>query len=275
MKTIIVPVDFSPASLNAVNYAMELANTIGGSITLVYVYQFPASVSEVPVSGEIINDLIADAENRMVELKKGLTHQWEEKIKIYTEIKEGNIIMQVKMMSSSLKPFAVVMGARGIGAVERVLFGSNTLQAIRHLSWPLIVVPIGATFKTIKKIGLACDLQKVPETVHAEEIKNIVKEFHAELHILHVNTKKEEMINDERIEGSEWLLGMLAEVEPEFHFVNKENIDEAINEFTEKNNLDMLIIIPKKHGLLEGLFHQSHAKQMALHAHLPVMAIHE
>ena len=65
MKTIIVPVDFSPASLNAVNYAMELANTIEGSITLVYVYQFPASVGEVPVSGEIISDMIADAENRM------------------------------------------------------------------------------------------------------------------------------------------------------------------------------------------------------------------
>ena len=162
MKTIIVPVDFSPASLNAANYAMDLANTIKGSVTFMYVYQFPVSISEVPVSGEYINTMIEDAEKSMVDLKKNMLHKWGEKIKIYTELKEGNVIMQVKELCSALNPYAVVMGAHGAGAMERILFGSNTLQAIRNISWPLIIVPAGASFKNIRKIGLACDLQKVP-----------------------------------------------------------------------------------------------------------------
>ena len=118
-------------------------------------------------------------------------------------------------------------------------------------------------------------MQKVPESVHANEIKKLVKEFGAQLHVLHVNTDKDKMISDERIEGSEWLRDMLEEVKPEFHFMNKENIEDAVNEFAEKNNLDMLIIIPKKHGLLEGLFHKSHTKKMAMYTHVPVMSIHE
>jgi nucleotide-binding universal stress UspA family protein len=203
MSTIIVPVDFSPASLNAVNYATELANTTKSSITLVYVYQFPVSISEVPVSGQFINEMIEDAEKSMVSLKKELLHKWGEKIKIYTEIKQGNVAMQVKELCGSLKPYAVVMGARGAGAVERVLFGSNTLQAMRNISTPLIIVPKGVSYKNISKIGLACDLQKVPETVHADEIKKLVKQFNAQLHVLHVNTSGDKMINDERIEGSE------------------------------------------------------------------------
>ncbi len=275
MRTIVVPVDFSPASLNAVNYAMDMANTIKASVTLVYVYQFPVSISEAPVSGEFINNMIEDAEKSMVDLKKDLLHKWGEKIKIYTALKEGNVIMQVKDLCNTLDPYAVVMGAHGASAMERVLFGSNTLQAIGNLSWPLIIVPQGASFKYIRKIGLACDLQKVPESVHANEIKKLVKEFHAQLHVLHVNTGKDKMINDERIEGTEWLLEMLEEVKPQFHFINKENIEEAVNEFAEKNNLDMLIIIPKKHGLLEGLFHKSHTKKMTMHTHVPVMSIHE
>ena len=196
-------------------------------------------------------------------------------LKIYTEIKEGQIATQIQDYCKKLRPYAVVMGARGISATERALFGSNTLSAMKHLSYPLIIVPIGARFKKIENVGLACDLNNITETVHAIEIKRLVTDFQAKLYVLYINTSKDQMVGDQEIEGSAWLREILMEVKPNFCFLRNQNIDEAIQEFAEENNLDMLIVIPKKHGLLEGIFHKSEAKQIALHTHVPLLSIHE
>ena len=275
MKTLIVPVDFSQASINAANYALDFAAAIDGSIALINICQFPVAFSEVPVPAITITELIKDAEVNIAELKADLLRKAKGDIKIYTEVKEGGIITEIENYANTLHPYAVVMGARGAGGFETTLFGSNTVSAMKHLTWPLIIVPKGAHFTSIKKIGLACDLRNVTQSVHAAQLNQLVSDFHAELDVLHVQKEKTGSLSGEEVEGSEWLREMLEEVKPTFHFMTKNNIDEAINEFAETNNLDMLVMIPKKHGLLDGIFHSSHSKSLAMHAHVPVMSIHE
>ena len=275
MKTLIVPVDFSAASANAAHYALDFATAIDASLALIYICQFPIAFSEVPVPAITVTELMKDAERNIAELKHDLLREAKGSIKIYTEVREGGIVSEIDHYCKSIQPYAVIMGARGVGSVETALFGSNTLSAMKHLAWPLIIVPKGVRFTNIKKIGLACDLRNVTQSVHADQIKSLVNDFHAELHVLHVQKESKGTIGNEEIEGSEWLREMLEELKPTFHFMTKNNIEEALNEFSESNNLDMLIMIPKKHGLLDGLLHQSQSKRLAMHTHVAVMSIHE
>ncbi len=46
MKTILVPVDFSSSSLNASNYALDLANSITAELVLFHVFQLPVLYPE-------------------------------------------------------------------------------------------------------------------------------------------------------------------------------------------------------------------------------------
>ncbi|MES1213952.1 MAG: universal stress protein [Bacteroidota bacterium] len=275
MKTILIPVDFSASSLNAVDYAMHFAESVRGNVTLMYVCQVPVAYSEIPVSGQDFSNLIEDATKKITELRHELLRIWGNKVVINTAIREGYVVAEIKELSDELNSFAVVMGTSGSSAMERILFGSNTLQAISHISAPLIIVPPGVKFKSISQIGLACDMLNVVKSVHTEEIIKLANDFHAQLHILHINTGEDNHYTDARISGSEELLGLFKEQKPQFHFVNSKNIEDAINEFAEKNNLDLLVVIPKKHGLLEGIFHKSHTKKIALLSHVPVMAVHE
>ena len=75
MKTIIVPVDFSKASVNAANYALELALATKASMALFHVYAFPMPVSEVPVVPLSIGELLTAAQKNMLDLKAGLLHK--------------------------------------------------------------------------------------------------------------------------------------------------------------------------------------------------------
>jgi nucleotide-binding universal stress UspA family protein len=275
MKTIVVAVDFSTSSNHSIDYALAFAKATGSSLTLVHIYQLPLNLGEVLPSPEVITELMDDAEENMRVLKDSVLQKAMGKIKIYTDLLEGNVIIQLEKFCNNIQPYAIVMGAHSASTLNRVLFGSNVLQALRKMSWPLIIVPPDAVFRKISKICLACDLIDVTENIHAETIKNLVAALGAELHILYVNTYNRKKISSEEREQSELLKEMFAGIKCHFHFLSNELVEEEISEWIEKNKPDVLMVVPKKHDLLYRITYKSQSKQMVLHAHLPVIAIHE
>ena len=275
MKTIIVPTDFSPIATNAMNFAADMAININASITLLHVYQVPVSMTEVPVVLVSADELRKSSEEKLEILKQDLAHLTSGKIKIYTEARLGDISDELEDVCKHVEPFAVIMGTKGATGIERILFGSTTLTAIRHLKWPVIVVPPGKEYGTgIKKIGFACDFDKVVESTPIQFIKNMVKEFGAELHVLNVDHENKHF-KPETPDESLMLHTLLKDLNPQYHFIDNEDIEDGINEFVETNNIDLLITIPKKHKLLEGLFKPSSTKQLVTRSHVPVMCVHE
>jgi nucleotide-binding universal stress UspA family protein len=273
MKTLLVPTDFSPAALNATNYAADLAMTMGAGLFLFHVYQIPVAVTDVPLVLISVDDLKKAAEEKLLKLKTDVEHITSGKLKIETEARLGDTMDELEDLCKKVQPYAVIMGSTGHSGIERTLFGSTTLSAIRHLTWPVICVPKGKEFGTgIKKIGLACDLNQVETTTPFNAIIDFVQELNAEFHVLNVEQR------DPAVDLSEQtaILGTaIKEVNPQFHFIENGDIEDGINEFAEKNNLDLIIAIPKKHKLLDGIFKPSSTKQLVFESHIPVMCIHD
>ncbi len=275
MKTIIIPTDFSPTATNAMHYGIDMAKSIQASILLLHVYQVPVSYTDTPIVLVSVEELKKEAEQKLEKLHKEVEHLSSGSIKIYTEARLGNIADEIENLCEKVKPFAVVMGSKGSTGIEKILFGSTTLTAIRHLTWPVICVPPGKAFGNgIKKIGFACDFRNIVEITPADAIKTFVKEFGAELHVLNVDYHNKQF-KPETPEQSALLHTMLEEVNPLYDFIEHKDIEDGLNEFAEKNNLDLLITIPKKHKLLDGLFKPSSTKQLVVQSHIPVMCIHE
>ena len=276
MKTIIVPTDFSPVSINAANFAADMAIAINANILLFNVYNIPVAFSSgVPLMLISVDELKQTCEFQLEQLKTKILHVTSGKIKVTTESRMGNIVDELEELCTHIQPFAVVMGAKGKTGVEKLVFGSTTLTAIRHLTWPVICVPQGKEYgKGIKKIGFACDFRQVVEITPVQFIKQMVKEFNAELHILNVDYK-EKHFRPETPEQSFLLHNLLKDINPNYHFINNADIEDGINDFAETNNLDLVIAIPRKHRILEGIFKPSSTRQLVFQSHIPVMCVHE
>ncbi len=276
MKTIIVPTDFSPISINAANFPADMAISINANILLLNVYNITVGYSaEVPLMLISVDELKQTSESQLEELKAKILHVNSGKIEITTEALMGNIVDELEELCTTIQPFAVVMGAKGKTGIEKVVFGSTTLTAIRHLTWPVICVPPGKKYgKGIKKIGFACDFREVIETTPVQFIKQMVKEFNAELHILNIDNK-EKHFRSGTPHQSFLLHNLLEDIKPDYHFINNADVEDGINEFAEKNNLDLVIAVPKKHKLLEGIFKPSSTRQLVFQSHVPVMCVHE
>ncbi|MGZ8558933.1 MAG: universal stress protein [Chitinophagaceae bacterium] len=271
MKTILVATDFSPAALNAINYAADMALAIKAKMILLHVYQVPVSFSEIPVV-MVEEEMIKNAEKTINGIKEQLIQKKGGKLNIVTEVKTGIFFEELKMICERIRPYSVVMGSQGTTAAERLFFGSHTVYAMKNLMWPVITVPADASFSFFKKVGLACDFDHVVDTTPVDEIKMLVTDFHAELHILNTGGKKE--FKPEMVFESGLLQEMLGALKPNYHFITNKDTDQGIIDFAEKNAIDLLIVLPKRHSLVDKLMYKSHTKQLVLHSHVPVMALH-
>lgn len=271
MKTILLATDFSNAALNAANYATDMALTINADLFLLHICNLPVSYGEIP-SSVYADDMTIDAERNISNLKTELARNAAGKLSIETEVRTGIFFNELSAVCEQIKPYAVVMGTQGTTAAERFLFGGHSIYAMKHLNWPLITVPVEAKFSSIKKIGLACDFDHVTDTIPVDEIKMLINDTHAKLHVL--NTGKQNAFSPELIFESGLLQEMLNDLTPDYHFITSENVEEGIISFAEKNQIDLLIIVPKQHRMFYQLTHKSHTKQLVLHSHIPVMALH-
>lgn len=272
MKTIIVATDFSPAAKNAAVYAWDMARVIKADLYLLHSFQMPVSYSDVAIMMSV-DEMQHIAEADMQQFISSLKELRGEDIPLRHEVRMGAFFQELTDVCNSIKPYAVVMGSQGTTGAERFFFGSHAVHAMKHLPWPLITVPPGAKFGAIRNIGLACDFNKVVDTIPVEEIKQLLTDFKAELHVL--NIAKKEDFDPEVVFESGLLQEMLDGVPPHYHFITNENTDAGILEFAEKNAIDLLLVLPKRHGLLERLTHKSHTREFVLHSHVPVMALHQ
>jgi nucleotide-binding universal stress UspA family protein len=272
MKTIIVATDFSATAANAAAYAADMAVAVQADVLLLHTFQVPVSYNEFPVAVSL-TDIQADAEKLLDQLKHQLHTKTGAKCKITTQARMGIFFEELKAVCEKNNPYAVVMGSQGTTAAERVLFGGHAVHTMKHLQWPVITVPAGIHFSGIKKIGLACDFEHVVETVPVQEVKKMISDFHAELHI--INTGVQKTFDADIVFESGLLQEMLGTVKPNYHFITASDTDEGIIKFADENDIDLLIVLPKRHSLLDKLLWKSSTKQLVLHSHVPVMALHQ
>lgn len=274
MKTIIVPTDFSGNALYAANYAADLAAMIDARLDLLHVYTLPVQATEIPIAYDVTK-IEADANDALAKIKEKLVARTNGRVPVNTTIKSGLVMGEIAGYCDEIKPYAVVMGAESTGAFERLLVGGKTLSAVRKLPWPLIIVPPFTTFKNIRKIGFACDFREVVESVRVKEIRELVNEFNAELHIIYITDEWGNSYDDQTIEESGLLQEMLGDLKPKYHFIHEPVVETGINQYAERNKLDLLIIVPKKHSLVGKIFNPSHSKKVVLNAHIPILSLHE
>jgi nucleotide-binding universal stress UspA family protein len=274
METIVVTTDFTPVSLNAVHYAAELASVLGMKLSILHVCGIPMSFSEVPAPTFDLVKAQSEAEINLATIKDNIEERTGGRLPVRTQVRVGEVIAEINDHCKAMKPYAVVIGAETTNTFERFLFGGKTVSALREVAWPLIIVPADVRFTHIRKVALACDCKDVVETIPKFFIKAFVHDLHAQLHVLHISKRDQDFNTPEAEEEFEWLKEILRGMRPKYHLINGDDIEKSIDQFAEENEIDLLIVIPKKYSVLHDLLRHSHSKNLVLQTHVPVMAVH-
>jgi nucleotide-binding universal stress UspA family protein len=136
---VVVAVDGSPASHNAVRWAANTANKRGIPLRLASSYtmpQFLYAEGMVPPQ-ELFDDLQAETMEKIDEAR-AIAHEVAPEIKIGHTIAEGSPIDMLLDMARDVT--MIVMGSRGLGGLSGMVMGSVSAAVVSHATCPVVVV---------------------------------------------------------------------------------------------------------------------------------------
>lgn len=136
---VVVAVDGSEASQNAVRWAANTAMKRGIPLRIASSYtvpQFLYAEGMVPPK-ELFDDLQAETLEK-IEAARAVAHEVAPDIKIGHTIAEGSPIDMLLEMSHDVT--MVVMGSRGMGGLSGMVMGSVSASVVSHASCPVVVV---------------------------------------------------------------------------------------------------------------------------------------
>jgi nucleotide-binding universal stress UspA family protein len=191
MKKILVPMDFSTPSLEAFQFALDLANKSGGSITVLNVINLPTSVYgpsiDMPVylyDLEMLNDLKLSAKRRFDQVVKKYSKGFK-RIKFVLE--QGYTFPVIREHVANKKFDLVVMGTHGATGLREFFIGSNAEKVVRFSKAPVLVIRKAVPVSSIKNIVFPTFLQ-AGQSGFIKKLKILQKFFNARLHVLYLNT---------------------------------------------------------------------------------------
>lgn len=271
MKTIIAPTDFSNSSKNAVYYAADLAESMSALLVLLNVVEVPVAASEIPVAESVFDGLVNLAGQDLDRLKTEVYSRCKGNLEINSKVIMGNVATGIKEFSEELHPFAIVMGKKEGNSMARILLGSSTLSTVKHNPYPILIIPDHIRFKGFHKIGLACDLRNVIETIPFKLLDDWLSVFSPTLDIIHIS-KHERDFKSLNVAESISLENHLNKFKPKFNFLTGDKLVDQLNDFASEHQLDLLIVVPKKHGFL-ALFDKNHVSEIIIYNNMAILSI--
>jgi len=139
---ILVPVDFSPTSMNAVRVALGIAEP-DGDVTLLHVidteFVEDAVAAGMGPSDEITAKLRAQAESNFASALENISA---EGVDIEKMVVVGSPFVEILKIARDLDLPMIVMGVRGRSTPsEELLFGSTAEKVLRGTRVPVLCVP--------------------------------------------------------------------------------------------------------------------------------------
>jgi len=271
MKSIIVPVDFSATSYEAANYAQQLAHQTGAKLTLLHAFLSP-SLMPADSTLELTEEGLWKKHLEMLGLLAEKMEKKDPTIKIeYIQLR-GTVTESVRQLSESIQSQMVVIGMHGASGLSRTIIGSNALQVALQTSIPVLIIPPGAVYSTVKDLGLATDFREVEKRVPEKKIEDLIALLGARLHILHVDFENRKW-NAEVPLQSGLLETMFQEYHPSYHFIEDPNVTEGLTSFAENNSIEWLMAVKSKEGWMERLIRQHHLKDLVFNSKIPLLVL--
>lgn len=272
MDTIIVPVDNGEASKNAVIYAAEIAKDLGKNILLINAYQVPVSYTEVPLVTMSLAQIEEASKELLEQYKTEIQKKTSIGCKIYTESVYGEIENEIKKTIEKINPYIIIIGTAGRSGLGRFFLGSTSLKIINETKTPVLIIPPNLKYKRFLNIGLTSDFEDVIENTSTRVIAELVRKYKSKLSVLHVDYERYHFNASTPMETMN-LDYILSDLNPTYHYIeNKDTIDGIITYATE-NDVDLLVVYPKKHNWFEQIFEKSKTRELIQKAIKPILCL--
>ncbi len=280
MKKIVVPVDFSKVSRNALLYAENLSAATQNPLKVINVCH-PTGDSLDSTTVSQIDDILKERKKQLEQFvhRAGPGGPRPSQVDdvatdIDSEVIAGFAKSEIINQSKKEDTEMILMGTTGESNTISNLLGSISTAVSQNAHSPVWLVPPKATYNGIENILYASNYDAADGTL-LNKITNLAAQFEANIHLVHVNDKKG---ND----GGEFegfvLEQLFKKKNPKLNLkVTTVQADSAwggLMDYAQQNEIDLIALVTRHRSFWEKLRHQSTTKKMVLGAVAPMLVMH-
>lgn len=270
IKRIIVPIDFSSASEQALAYAQAFAKQIDAKyIRIIHVFT-PQSTSDA-VTLPSVNQLMEERQKLLDEFLEdhpSRSKSIERKADLLLGFAADEIIAQSKTAD------LIIMGTTGQSGLIEQVFGSVSSTVALKAECPVLLISPSCVFQNFQNMLYASNNISLSRRA-VLKLMDFNELFHARIHFVHVSLDDKDTSNSQR---EKLLSPLLNHTDPEFSFeftaIQAESIHEGLNAYIDEHPIDMAVIVTKQRSFWERLFHRSATKELAFNVKVPLMVFH-
>lgn len=284
MNKLLVPFDFSVYASNALNYAVDLASQTNAQVTVFHTFQMAIAAPLGKEEGPSLTykQAVTNKEKEEISTKiEGLlastyTDKYylgtNKQIQFEIIVRSGEFEETMKDHVAN-KPYnLIVMGTEGAFGWDDVFGGSHTSHIVKGIQANILVVPIEASYRSIKHIVYASNFDQFDE-VALTELQGFNSFFDAKITCLHISNQVDQVEKDQQQLQALERKFTHSTAPIDFALVTDDQVEDALFNYARKTKADLLTVIPQEHGILGSLFHDSLTNSMAMHTDLALLVI--
>lgn len=295
-KTLLIPVDFMPYSIEACKLGFELALRLDLRPIIINAFVNPFFVGTSPSDGafydstddflsseivdlEIGKDLREDSKIKMIEFRREIEDLQKKgklpSVKFSCQVTEGVPEDVIREICKTSPPSLIVMATRMKQKKDRELIGSVTAEVLDSCRVPLFSIPEDGTFSdlaAIKRLAFFCNLDQ-HDLISIDTLMRMFDYPEVSISLIPLYVKDKNLIQD-RIDS---LCDYCNKTYPTAHFTthvfsHKSFLDDFRN-FEQQASIDMMVVPNRKRNIFARLLNPGLAHRLLFERDLPMLAL--
>ncbi len=264
MNKILIPIDFSDTSLNALFYAIDLFESSSLEITILHVYGIKSTALLMKSIDSMLEE---DAKRNMDELIKKIQKKKPE-IVLKTKIALNDTVPIITSLGNSSKYDFIVMGTKGVSGLKEVFIGSVAGGVISKTKAPVIVVPRYYYYRPIDEIVFAISDNILSDSTIADPLRKIATIHQSKIKVLHVAEKETLDIQKN--------LRHIEDLNPSVVYAfGTGNINKDLNNYLTKNDVRLLCLVRSKKSFFDRILNDSVTLKQTFNSPVPLLILHD
>lgn len=264
MKKLLILTDLSEQSVNTYRYGLQLAQTTGAQIMLL----FCTGETTLTTTGQLsyLQKLRSFADRFAYPEGKNVKAAYE----VGCTVTAGGPVSAIAKMVDTWQPDLLLAGEAFLDNVTSEV--PLPLQSL--IPCPAILVPAGVVYKKIKQVVFATDFgDQDPEV--AEGICKIALSLNAQVSFLHFYPKADRSKLAFLKQQAAQLKTQLSDVKVKFYLIEEDDLLEGLNDFAENNRADLFVLATRDTHLLQQYFQTTYHKTQAYHTKVPLLNLYQ
>jgi len=261
-QSILVGIDFTKSSENALKYAIMLAEKSNSTLLLFHVFDTPIVHTN---SGAYFVEYASLKHNNLARLEKYKSEIQTKHPKLKMDVRTTftSFKEEVKYLAKHGKINYVVLGLETKSKISKFIYGTTGVDIAGKIDCPVIIVPERYKAHRLENVVLAIDNKSKQHAVVLKKHMSFVKLHKCKNVNLHVRTEDELII--EKIKNKDLPV----------ETIEAKDFKTGLVKYTKANEIDLVTLISHSHSFLYNMFAETNTKLIAFQSKIPVMSIHD